>query len=144
MAENQGKVVSQEALLDKVWQGTVVSPNTLQRSIAQLRKALGDDGKVQVYIKTHAKQGYSLECDVRWQEKIQSASPDDFQENSVIQIPTENTESNQSSITKQEAPQTAKNYTTLALVFIALVIFTISGYFISKPKTIKGVFFWRK
>ncbi|CAM2069967.1 Winged helix-turn-helix domain-containing protein [Sulfidibacter corallicola] len=68
LAENQGKVVSHDALLANVWQDTVVSPNTLQKSIAQLRKALGDDGKVQVYIKTHAKKGYSLECDVRWQE----------------------------------------------------------------------------
>ncbi|WP_086931865.1 winged helix-turn-helix domain-containing protein [Agarilytica rhodophyticola] len=70
LAEHQGKVVSQEALLAKVWPNTVVSPNTLQRSIAQLRKALGDDGKVQTYIKTHAKQGYSLECDVRWHDKL--------------------------------------------------------------------------
>ena len=67
LAENQGKVVSQEALLTKVWPNTVVSNNTLQRCIAQLRKALGDDGKVQVYIKTHAKKGYSLECNVQWQ-----------------------------------------------------------------------------
>ena len=66
LAEHQGKVVSQDALLTNVWPDTIVSPNTLQRSIAQLRKALGDDGKGQAYIKTHAKKGYSLECDVRW------------------------------------------------------------------------------
>ncbi len=69
LAENQGRVVSYDELLDKVWPDTVVSPNTLQRSVAQLRKALGDDGKGQVYIQTHAKQGYSLECDVHWQNK---------------------------------------------------------------------------
>lgn len=74
LAQNQGKVISQDELLDNVWQGSVVSLNTLQRSIAQLRKALGDDGKVQVYIKTHAKQGYSLECDVRWQQEISSGN----------------------------------------------------------------------
>lgn len=68
LAQNQGKVVSQEELLIQVWQGTIVSSNTLQRCIAQLRKALGDDGKVQEFIKTHAKRGYSLECNVRWQE----------------------------------------------------------------------------
>ena len=67
LAKHHGQVVSQDALLDEVWQGTVVSPNTLQRSIAQLRKAFGDDGREQHFIKTHAKQGYSLECDVRWQ-----------------------------------------------------------------------------
>ena len=72
LAENHGRVVSHDELLTHVWQGTIVSPNTLQRSIAQLRKALGDEGKV--YIKTHAKQGYSLECDVRWQELNNSDS----------------------------------------------------------------------
>lgn len=66
LAEHQGRVVSQDELLDHIWPDTVVTPNTLQRSIALLRKALGDDGKVQTFIKTHAKQGYSLECDVRW------------------------------------------------------------------------------
>ena len=67
LAENQGKVVSHDTLLAHVWKGTSVSPNTLQRSITQLRKALGDDGKT--YIKTHAKQGYSLECNVQWQRE---------------------------------------------------------------------------
>jgi len=66
LAEYQGHVVSQDELLTKIWPDTAVTPNTLQRCIAQLRKALGDDGKNQQYIKTHAKKGYSLECDVRW------------------------------------------------------------------------------
>ena len=70
LAENQGKVISYDELFSKVWPNTVVTPNTLQRSISQLRKVLGDDGKVQVYIKTHAKQGYSLECDVRWHDSL--------------------------------------------------------------------------
>ena len=42
MAENQGRVISYDELLSaKVWPDTVVTPNTLQRSIAQLRKVLG-------------------------------------------------------------------------------------------------------
>lgn len=69
LAENQGKVVTYDELLDKVWPNAVVTPNTLQRSIAQLRKALGENSKAQEVIKTHAKQGYSLECDVTWFEE---------------------------------------------------------------------------
>ena len=65
LAEHHGNVVSQDELLKRVWPDTIVSPNTLQRSIAQLRKALGDNGKGQTLIKTHAKQGYSLEANVR-------------------------------------------------------------------------------
>ncbi len=74
LAERQGHVVSQDELMSKVWSGSIVSPNTLQRCVAQLRKSLGDDGKEQLYIKTHAKQGYSLECEVRW---VDSLSPSD-------------------------------------------------------------------
>ncbi|WP_462159478.1 winged helix-turn-helix domain-containing protein, partial [Pseudoalteromonas sp. GB56] len=80
LAEHQGQVISQDILLGHVWENTVVSPNTLQRCIALLRKALGDDAKAQDYIKTHAKKGYSLECDVKWQDltppsnKINTAS----------------------------------------------------------------------
>jgi len=74
LAENQGRVVSYDELLAKVWPDTVVTPNTLQRSIAQLRKVLGEDSKLQSYIKTHAKQGYSLDCDVRWHDEIEPQS----------------------------------------------------------------------
>ena len=74
LAENQGRVVSYDELFDKVWPDTVVTPNTLQRSIAQLRKVLGEDSKLQSYIKTHAKQGYSLECDVRWHDETDTES----------------------------------------------------------------------
>lgn len=72
LAENANKVVSHDELLSEVWPDTVVTPNTLQRSIAQLRKALGEDS--QSYIKTHAKQGYSLEVEVRWQDKVDAES----------------------------------------------------------------------
>ncbi len=61
------EVVSHDELMDMVWQDSVVGPNTLQRAIAQLRKAFGDDSKQQAFIKTHAKKGYSLEANVRWQ-----------------------------------------------------------------------------
>lgn len=72
LAKNAKKVVSPEQLLSEVWPDTVVTPNTLQRSIAQLRKALGEDSQFQSYIKTHPKQGYSLEVEVRWHDEAES------------------------------------------------------------------------
>ncbi|TRY31745.1 winged helix-turn-helix domain-containing protein [Aliiglaciecola sp. M165] len=74
LAENRGRVVSYDELLDKVWPNTVVTPNTLQRSIAQLRKALGENSKTQGIIKTHAKQGYSIECDVNWSDSARAVA----------------------------------------------------------------------
>lgn len=122
LAENQGKVVSQDELLDKVWQGTIVSPNTLQRSIAQLRKALGDEGKV--YIKTHAKQGYSLECDVRWQAQQQDLAA----EPQVHETPTNQEE--KTAAVKQA--HVAKNTWLTASLFAAVVLVFL-GYLITKP-----------
>lgn len=69
LAKSHGQVVSYDMLLDTVWPNSVVTPNTLQRSIAQLRKALGENSKAANIIKTHAKQGYSLESDVCWSEE---------------------------------------------------------------------------
>lgn len=69
LAQHAGEVVSHDALMDAVWPDTIVTPNTLQRCIAQLRKAFGDDSKHQAFIKTHAKQGYSLEAAVSWDEE---------------------------------------------------------------------------
>jgi len=97
LAENQGKVVSHDALLENVWQGTVVSTNTLQRSIAQLRKALGDDGKVQVYIKTHAKKGYSLECNVQWSDHANSTSANSISIHTTQEKAVEQTQAKESS-----------------------------------------------
>ncbi|GAB3029231.1 winged helix-turn-helix domain-containing protein [Bowmanella dokdonensis] len=68
LASRAGDVVSLDELMELVWGKSVVGPNTLQRAIAQLRKAFGDDSKQQAFIKTHAKKGYSLEANVRWEE----------------------------------------------------------------------------
>ena len=102
LAKHQGEVISQDELLDNIWKGTVVSPNTLQRSIAQLRKALGDDGKEQTYIKTHAKQGYSLEQSVLWFSKNE---PQEFN----YEILTDNKKPETNFFTEQENSQTEAN-----------------------------------
>jgi len=75
LASRAGEVVSHDELMDIVWENSVVGPNTLQRSIAQLRKAFGDDSKKQAFIKTHSKKGYSLEANVRWENNEITQAP---------------------------------------------------------------------
>lgn len=125
LAENQGRVVSHDELLAKVWHDTVVSPNTLQRSIAQLRKALGDDGKVQAYIKTHAKQGYSLECDVRWQDNIDATIPNNASENTAGETLVRETFSD-TYTTNQSEP--SKVSFKLFPIIAGIIILSIFGY----------------
>lgn len=64
LAEHQGEVISSDRIMELVWKGRVVSTNTLQRNISQLRKVFEDSNQSQQIIKTHSKKGYSLEAPV--------------------------------------------------------------------------------
>ncbi|MBX2847167.1 MAG: winged helix-turn-helix domain-containing protein [Acidiferrobacterales bacterium] len=122
LAQNTGAVVSHEALLKEVWQQTVVSPNSLQKSITQLRKALGDDGKEQIFIKTHAKQGYSLEAAVRWVD--------------TESINHELTNANQQ--TNPNGP--TKRFALLALAFLIVCVFPALFFYHGNTPNSKGQF----
>jgi DNA-binding winged helix-turn-helix (wHTH) protein len=72
LVERQGAVVSQRELELAVWQSVVVANSSLYQSVAQLRKALGDDAKQSRYIQTIPRKGYRLVGQVR----IADAAPD--------------------------------------------------------------------
>ena len=119
LAKNANKVVSHDELLSEVWPDTVVTPNTLQRSIAQLRKALGEDS--QSYIKTHAKQGYSLEVEVRWQDNIDANALISQEQSTSIEPVPSPTESSSGETLEEK---------TISLPFLLFVItsFVVLGY----------------
>ncbi|WP_282175125.1 transcriptional regulator [Vibrio diabolicus] len=57
---HQGQIVSKEQLVNIAWPGRIVSGSSLTQSIAQLRLALGDNGREQKIIQTVPRQGYRL------------------------------------------------------------------------------------
>ena len=60
LCEAGGDVVSQEQLIDGVWQGRALSENSVAVVIGQLRKALDDDAREPKLIETIPKRGYRL------------------------------------------------------------------------------------
>ena len=58
--EQQGRVVTKEDLLAKVWKGRVVGDNSLHQKIAEIRKILGDPKDEPSYIETVARGYRSL------------------------------------------------------------------------------------
>jgi len=74
LAEKPGEVIPKQKLIDEVWPNVIVEENTLQRCIAQLRKAFDDDAKTQAFITTHPRRGYSLVANVSWVENANEAS----------------------------------------------------------------------
>ena len=58
-------VVSADEIIDHCWPDQFLSDNPIHKSIAQLRKALGDSSKNPEYIKTIPKKGYAIIADLR-------------------------------------------------------------------------------
>ena len=83
LINQQGELVSIDELMNEVWPDSVVSPNTLQRCIAQLRKGLGDSSQAQIAIKTYPKRGYALIAEVQVIDS--QTSPEQEAENNIEQ-----------------------------------------------------------
>jgi len=60
LAATPGEVVSIDALLNQVWSGVVVTPDSVYQAVAALRRLLGDDAKQPAYIVTVPRLGYRL------------------------------------------------------------------------------------
>ena len=65
LAEHAGQVVSVEQLLDKVWTGVVVTPDSVYHAVAALRRVLGDNTKEPTYIANVPRRGYRLVAPVK-------------------------------------------------------------------------------
>ncbi len=64
LAEHAGQVVSVEQLLDQVWAGVVVTPDSVYHAVAALRRTLGDDSHDPTYIANVPRRGYRLVAQV--------------------------------------------------------------------------------
>lgn len=74
LAEHAGEVVSIDDLLQQVWSGVVVSPDSVYQAVASLRRQLGDDPKKPAYIATVPRLGYRMVAAVSaWED--QAATP---------------------------------------------------------------------
>lgn len=58
LLENRDRVISKDELVEVVWEGRFVSDSAISSRIKSARKALGDDGTVQKYIKTIHRSGF--------------------------------------------------------------------------------------
>ncbi len=75
LAEQQGNVVSRDALLNVVWQDVVVTDDPLNRAISELRKVFGDTPRDPTYIETIRTVGYRLIAPVKPASATKTAAP---------------------------------------------------------------------
>ncbi|MGR3290932.1 MAG: winged helix-turn-helix domain-containing protein [Paracoccaceae bacterium] len=67
---NHDRLVSRDELIEKVWDGRIVSEAVISTGIKSLRRALGDDGDTQKYIKTIRGRGFRFSAPVRLSSAI--------------------------------------------------------------------------
>ena len=65
LVENRDRVVSKDEIVEKVWDGRIVSDAAVSSRIKSARQALGDDGLTQRFIKTAQRRGFRFVADVR-------------------------------------------------------------------------------
>ena len=58
LVENSERLVSKDEIIEKVWDGRVVTDAAVASRVKTARQALGDDGKAQQFIRTIHGQGY--------------------------------------------------------------------------------------
>lgn len=57
LVKNPGRIISRDEVIDELWEGRIVADATISSCIKSARKALGDSGEVQKYIKTKRGRG---------------------------------------------------------------------------------------
>ena len=65
LIEHRDRLVSRDELLEKIWEGRVVSDEALSSRIKAARQALSDDGRTQRYIRTVHRRGYRFVAEVK-------------------------------------------------------------------------------
>lgn len=75
LADNAGRVIALQELLDAVWPNVVVTPQSVYNTVAQLRRTLGDLADAPTYIANIPRKGYRLIAKVEHRQVERRAAP---------------------------------------------------------------------
>jgi TolB-like protein len=75
LVENRERLVSRDEIIEKVWDGRIVSEAAVASRVKSARQALGDDGKAQQFIRTIHGQGLRFVAEVKIARAEQRAEP---------------------------------------------------------------------
>ena len=84
LIEHRERLVPKNELFEKLWDGRVVTDSTLTSRIKSARRALGDSGKAQQFIKTIYGKGFRFIADVRFAHSTSMVLPGDRTENKTL------------------------------------------------------------
>jgi TolB-like protein len=65
LVENHDRLVSRDEILEKIWDGRIVTDSAVSTVLKAVRRALGDDGEAQKYIRTVRGRGFRFVAPVK-------------------------------------------------------------------------------
>lgn len=126
LLENAGTALERDQLLDRVWGHRHVTPNVLNRVVAQLRKALGDDAEHPRYIQTLHSLGYRFIADVERVEPRPLPKPQHESghepEPSPVEVPERRRRAGDQPAAEDPAPSTGWPFKWLSAMVLALLL----------------------
>lgn len=76
LVEHRDRVVTKDELLDQFWANKVVTEASITHEIRQVRKALGDSGRTQAFVRTVHGRGYQFVADVHEAKAPDAQNPE--------------------------------------------------------------------
>lgn len=126
LAENAGEVVSIDDLLTQVWQGVIVTPDSVYQAVTALRRQLGDDPKQPAYIATVPRRGYRMIASVGPGDEATATPPVAANEEFPAHPPT-------------AAPHSGSRrlYARLFAIMALLVVICVAFYYVTRPRLLQ-------
>src|SRR5687767_14267813 len=75
LVRHRDRVVAKEELMDTIWGGRFVSETAVTSRIKQVRRALGDDGQAQRFVRTYHGRGYRFVANLEQPEEVAEPAP---------------------------------------------------------------------
>ena len=75
LLENQHRMLSRDEIITHIWEGRAVSDAVLSTAVKSVRRALGDDGQKQQFLRTVHGRGFRFVADVQIQPSVEPLEP---------------------------------------------------------------------
>ena len=119
LAENAGRVVSKDEILNSVWEDQFVEEANLVVQVSALRKVLGEQKDAPRFLFTVPGKGYKFVADVETDEEIF------IEDHKISHISIEQTEISKQNVTE---PKRLSVVTQVAIGFAVLVVLTLLAF----------------
>lgn len=77
LIENRSRVVTKDEIVDRIWNGRIVSDSAISSRVKSARKAIGDDGRAQALLRTVHGIGFAFVAEVAQPSTVSIAQRDE-------------------------------------------------------------------